>query len=167
VKIARTLVVFAFVCSTLANAGAVGTEQDAPKQPIPFNHKLHAGTLKQSCTSCHADTNPGELVDMPEVSKCMACHSNISPKTPGEQKLAAFAKQNRDLDWVRVYQIPTFVKFSHRQHEQAGAKCETCHGAVAQRVTLWQEKEMSMGTCMTCHRETNASLDCGSCHQPR
>ena len=107
------------------------------------------------------------MVDMPEVSKCMGCHSAIAPKSQAEQKLAAFAKQNRDVDWTRVYQIPTFVRFDHRQHAQAGVKCESCHGPVAQRVTLWQEHDMSMGSCMSCHRETHASLDCGSCHEPR
>lgn len=140
---------------------------EAPKQPISFNHKVHVTDGKQSCSLCHADTDPGELVDMPDVAKCMSCHSSIPPNTPAEQKLSAMAKQNREVDWVRVYQIPTFVRFSHRQHTQAGAQCEKCHGPVATRTALWRERQLSMGECMTCHRETKASLDCGSCHEPR
>ncbi len=146
---------------------ALQPDGDAPKQPIEFNHKLHVTDGKQSCVSCHAETDGGELVDMPDVAKCMSCHASITPRTTAEQKLAAFAKQNRDVDWVRVYQIPTFVRFSHRQHAQAGTKCDVCHGPVGTRVALRREKQLSMGECMTCHRQTNASIDCGSCHEPR
>jgi hypothetical protein len=142
-------------------------ESQAPKQPIPFNHKLHVTDLKVPCKICHPNPDPGEMMGLPEVSTCMQCHSTIEPKTAAERKLAAFAKQNRDLDWARVYQIPTFVRFDHRQHLQAGAKCETCHGPVAQRNTLRQEHEVTMGACMNCHRATHAALDCGSCHEPR
>lgn len=146
---------------------AQDVQHEGPKQPIQFNHKLHMADGRQTCASCHTETDPGELVDMPDVPKCMSCHASIAAKTPAEQKLAAFAKQNRDVDWVRVYQIPTFVRFSHRQHAGAGAKCETCHGPVATRTVLWRERQLTMGECMTCHRETKASLDCGSCHEPR
>ena len=142
-------------------------EPPGPKQPLEFNHKLHVTDLKQPCVSCHANRDLGELVDMPEVSKCWQCHSALPPKTKAEQKLAAFAKQGREVDWVRVYQIPSYVRFDHRQHAQAGVKCETCHGPVAERAQLWKERDMSMGSCMNCHRENHASLDCGSCHEPR
>lgn len=139
----------------------------APKQPIAFNHKLHVTTLKQPCQLCHANPDPGEMVDMPDTPQCLQCHTAIPPKTQAEEKLAAFGKQNREIDWVRIYQIPTFVRFDHRQHAQAGVKCEACHGEVAQRVTLSKERDLSMGWCMNCHRAMHASLDCGSCHEPR
>jgi Zn ribbon nucleic-acid-binding protein len=83
------------------------------------------------------------------------------------QKLQAYAKQNRDIDWVRVYQIPSYVSFSHRAHLKAGASCDTCHGAVAQRTALFREKDISMGFCMDCHRAKQASIDCSYCHSPR
>jgi len=159
-----TLVFFTIFCG---KSFPFQGEDAAPKQPIEFNHKVHVTDQKQTCASCHAETDGGELVDMPDVPKCMSCHAAIAPRTPGEQKLAAIAKQNRDVDWVRVYQIPTFVRFSHRQHSQAGTKCEVCHGAVASRVALWRERQLTMGECMNCHRQTNASIDCGSCHEPR
>jgi Class III cytochrome C family/Cytochrome c7 and related cytochrome c len=163
----RTAFVLVALCAFSLGAHAQNEEQRGPKQPVEFNHKLHAGQLKQPCQLCHAPSEGGEMVDMPEVSKCMQCHSAIAPRSKAEGKLAAFAKQDRDVDWTRVYQIPTFVRFSHSQHAQAGVKCESCHGPVAQRVTLWQEHDVSMGSCMNCHRQMHASLDCGSCHEPR
>ena len=164
----RTALVSAWLfCMALPAAYALQAGIEPPKQPLEFNHKVHVTDQKQTCSSCHAETGSGELVDLPGVPKCMTCHASIAPRTSAEKKLAAFAKQNRDVDWVRVYQIPTFVRFSHRQHAQAGTKCDVCHGPVESRVSLRREKQLSMGECMTCHRETNASIDCGSCHEPR
>jgi hypothetical protein len=164
VKFARIITLIAISC--LSGAGQE-SEQSGPKQPIPFNHHLHVTTLKQPCKSCHADLDPGELVDIPDTAQCMQCHSAIEPKTQAEKKLVAFAKQNRNIDWVRVYRIPTFVQFDHRQHAQAGVECDACHGPVRERTALWQEKDLSMGSCMNCHRVMRASLDCSSCHEPR
>ena len=148
-------------------AVAQDQEQTGPKQPIPFNHALHVTKLKQACETCHANPDPGEMVDMPDTPQCLQCHSSLTPKTQAEQKLIAFGKQNRPIDWVRVYQIPTFVRFDHRQHSQAGAKCQNCHGDVAQRVSLRKEADLSMGACISCHQQSHASIECGSCHEPR
>ena len=163
----RAKIIAVVLCLFRAGAYAQDEEQQGPKQPIEFNHKLHVSQLKQPCQLCHAPSEGGEMVDMPEVSKCLQCHSAIAPKSKAEEKLAAFGKQSRDVDWVRVYQIPTFVRFNHQRHAGAGVKCESCHGPVATRVALRQERDMSMGSCVSCHRETHASLDCGSCHEPR
>jgi hypothetical protein len=163
----RILLAILTLSSLLSNARAAQQEQQAPRQPIEFNHLLHAGALKVKCKMCHPNADPGDTMGLPEVSTCMQCHSAIPPKNAAMQKLQAFAKQNRDVDWVRLYQIPSYVSFSHRAHLQAGASCETCHGAVAERVALFKEKDISMGACMNCHREKQASIDCSYCHAPR
>lgn len=149
------------------NGADSNDEPEGIKQPIEFDHRLHVSQLKQPCQMCHADHDPGELVDMPDTGKCLSCHSGIAPRTKAEQKLAAFAKQNRSIEWVRVYQIPTFVRFDHRQHAGAGVQCASCHGQVQLRKALWREQDLSMGTCVACHRQMGASLDCASCHEPR
>ena len=157
------LVLIAVTPSVFAAEG----EDGAPKQPLDFSHRRHVMDLKQPCKLCHPNLDPGEMMGLPEVSTCMQCHSAIAPKTTAERKLAAFAKQNRDADWVRIYQIPTYVRFDHRQHLAAGAKCETCHGKAAERDRLWLEKGVSMGDCVRCHQASRASLDCASCHEPK
>jgi Zn ribbon nucleic-acid-binding protein len=153
--------------SLLSIARAAPAEQQAPHQPIEFDHRLHAGTLKVQCKMCHPNADPGDTMGLPEVATCMQCHSAIPPKNAAMQKLQAFAKQDRDVDWVRVYQIPSYVSFSHRTHLNAGASCQTCHGSVAEQVALFKEKEISMGACMDCHRTKKASIDCSYCHAPR
>jgi hypothetical protein len=63
--------------------------------------------------------------------------------------------------------FPSYVRFDHRRHAKAGVQWEACHGPVGQRVRMWREREMSMGSCMNYHRQMHASLDCGSCHAVR
>ncbi len=98
-------------------------------------------------------------------STCMQCHSAIKTDSPAIQKLAAFAKDGRDVPWVRVYEIPSYVSFSHRTHLRAGNTCVDCHGQVAARDQLYREADISMGGCMNCHRLKKASLDCTFCHE--
>jgi hypothetical protein len=139
----------------------------APPQPVPFSHKVHAGTLKLPCKTCHTNPDPGEMMTIVAASKCMPCHSTIKADSPAIQKLAAFAKENRELKWTRVYQIPGYVFFSHRAHLDAGSTCEECHGPVNTRDQLFRETDISMGGCMNCHRANKASLDCTYCHEQR
>ncbi len=104
-------------------------------------------------------------MSLPPVSKCMTCHSAIGKDRPAIKKLAEYAQRKRPIRWVRVYQIPSFVFFSHQTHLDAGVQCRVCHGPVAKRDRLWRETPLSMKWCVDCHREKKATTDCGSCHQ--
>src|SRR5947208_1552954 len=99
------------------------------------------------------------------ASTCMQCHSTIKTDSPAVQKLAGFAKNSREIPWAPVYQIPEFVRFSHRAHLETGAACADCHGQVAQRDQLFKEVNLSMSGCMDCHRAKKASIDCLYCHE--
>ena len=114
---------------------------DAPQQPLPFSHKQHAGTMKLPCKMCHTNPDPGEMMTIVAASVCMQCHSAIKPI----EKLTAAAKENKEIPWVRVYQIPAYVDFSHRGSPEASATCEDCHGKVAERDQLSKEGDISMG----------------------
>jgi c(7)-type cytochrome triheme protein len=135
-----------------------------PVQPVPFSHKQHAGTLKMPCEYCHTPSRSGETLMIPRASFCMQCHQTIATDNPGVQKLADYAKTDRTIPWVRIYELPSFVSFSHKVHLQQDATCEECHGAVAQRTRLYKESDMSMATCVNCHRTKQASTDCSTCH---
>ena len=137
------------------------------EQPIPYSHKHHAGTLKLQCTFCHENKEPGELMGIPAAAKCMGCHKSVKTDSPHIQKLAGFNEQKRPVPWVRIYQIPSYVFFSHKAHLAAGATCAECHGAVAEREVLRREVPVNMGTCMECHQKRKASNDCTFCHEQR
>ena len=135
-----------------------------PVQPVPFSHAEHAGTLKMPCQYCHTLSRSGETLMIPRASFCMQCHQTIATDNPGVQKVAEYAKTDRTIPWVRIYELPSFVSFSHKIHLQHGATCEDCHGQVAQRTRLYKESDISMATCVNCHRTRQASVDCSTCH---
>jgi hypothetical protein len=144
------------------------TQQKAPpEQPIAYSHKKHVGELKLKCNMCHPNRDPGEIMGIPQAAVCMQCHSSVKTDSPAIQKLADFAKAKRDIRWVRIYQIPTYVMFSHKAHLQTGATCQECHGPVQEREQMFKETDISMGGCMSCHKAKNASNDCSFCHEPR
>lgn len=135
-----------------------------PAQPVPFSHKQHAGTLKMPCEYCHTLSRSGETLMIPRASFCMQCHQTIATDNPSVKKLADYAKTDRTIPWVRIYELPSFVSFSHKVHLQHGATCEECHGEVAERVQIYKESDISMATCVNCHRAKQASIDCSTCH---
>jgi hypothetical protein len=139
---------------------------EPPLQPIPYSHKQHIA-LGLKCANCHEMPDPGEMMGIPAAAKCMTCHQSVKKDSPPIQKLAAFAARNEPVPWVRVYQIPAYVFFSHKNHLDTGATCETCHGKVSERDRLFRETDISMGGCMNCHRSSRASLDCAFCHEQR
>ena len=145
---------------------AQGAAQRAPEQPLPYSHKTHlAQGLK--CADCHTNADPGESMGFPANAKCMACHIAVAKDKPSIVKLTAAAKAKQVIPWARVYEIPSYVAFSHRTHMQAGAKCENCHGDVSKLDVMVKQADLSMGGCMECHRQHKASTDCSFCHDPR
>ncbi len=155
---------FLFVFALFGIGGLFG-QPAAPEQPLPFSHKVHAGSLKVQCKMCHVNPDPGETMTVVPASSCMQCHSAIKTESPAIQKLATFAKNEREIEWARVYRIPDYVRFSHRAHVTAGTTCAECHGPVAQRDQLYREINLSMSGCMDCHRAKKASIDCMYCHE--
>jgi hypothetical protein len=142
-------------------------QMPTPEQPIPFSHKAHAGALKLKCKMCHPNAGSGETMQIAKAATCMQCHSAIKTESPAIQKLAAFAKDDREIRWARVYEIPSYVNFSHKTHLDAANTCEDCHGHVAEKEQLFHEGDISMGACMNCHRLKKVSIDCTFCHDER
>ncbi len=136
----------------------------APVQPIPFSHKQHAGTLKLPCEFCHAPSRSGDTVAIPQAESCMLCHQTIDASNPAIQRLAIYARDKATIPWVRLYELPSFVTFSHKTHLLHSATCLECHGPVAERVQLYKETDISMAGCISCHQAKKASIDCDTCH---
>ena len=139
--------------------------EPAPDQPIPFSHKKHVQVAKAACADCHAPAKSGASLSMPQASTCMLCHSAIATDKPDIQRLAAIAKSGEPIPWARVYQVPSFVQFSHKVHTAAGKKCEECHGPMGERDVTAKETDISMGGCIACHTKNNAPTTCDTCHQ--
>lgn len=166
-------VLVALVCAvppgSVRSADVQQSEADLPppvEQPLPYSHKTHVG-LGLECRGCHQIADPGFAAGYPPESTCMACHTAIKTESPHIQQLAKYSADGAPVPWNRVYRVPDFVWFSHASHvEDAAVACETCHGPVAQRDALFQEKPTTMAACMDCHARNNAPNDCDLCHDP-
>ena len=162
---------FGLVLATRAQDAGTGSKSPAsasepsataPAQPIAFNHKLHIQTAKMSCNNCHEPRGDGSTLALPQPPKCMSCHASVAIDRPEIKRLVEAAKNEDPILWVRVYRVPSFVTFSHKTH--AGNACEGCHGPVAERTAIAQEKDTNMGSCIACHQAKGAPATCDTCH---
>jgi len=137
----------------------------ASDQPIAYSHKQHIA-LGLYCLDCHSSADTGAAATIPSVRKCMLCHAKIAAGKPEIQKLAAFAKNQREIPWQRVYGFApeALVKFQHAPHARAKIDCTTCHGDMGQAFTAERLVKHDMGTCLSCHRQYKATEDCVACH---
>jgi hypothetical protein len=145
-----------------------GKEEKLPRtvspQPIAFSHKKHA-SVGLSCLQCHSGAAEQDQAGLPNTEQCMVCHETVLNDNPEIKKLAGAHKRGEKVKWVRVYQVPDFVFFSHASHVKAGELCVTCHGPVHQRDVLAKEVSTTMTSCMNCHAARKASRECSLCHQ--
>ncbi len=96
----------------------------------------------------------------------MACHQAIAKEKPAIRKLTEFDQDHKPVPWVRVYVVPAFVYWSHRTHLEAGMKCEMCHGPVGEMDVISKATNVTtMGGCVECHRDKQASTGCKACHE--
>jgi hypothetical protein len=141
------------------------SEHTPPAQPIPYSHKTHLA-VGLECEDCHTNPDPGRLMTFPPTSKCMQCHVTIGKNKPAIQKLAVFSKSQKPIPWVRVYTVLPGVSWTHRAHLEAGAKCETCHGQVAQMDAMSEVTSVTtMYSCLNCHELNHAKTACDTCHK--
>ncbi|MFL5730384.1 MAG: c-type cytochrome [Cytophagaceae bacterium] len=137
----------------------IGIEQSyAPKQPIPFSHKLHAGQYKINCNYCHTGVTKGKQANIPSLNICMNCHSQIKTGPSGDKALADLRDhyaRKTPVKWVRVHNLPDLAYFNHSQHVKVGGiECQTCHGSIDSMDVVKQHSNLTMGWCINCHRET-------------
>jgi hypothetical protein len=144
----------------LAQPGAA----QAPKQPLAFSHKLHAGDYQIACQYCHSDARRSSYAGIPSVKRCMGCHQIVGAQLPGVQKLQAYFKDGKPVEWVRVHKLAGFVYFPHKRHVQKGLACQECHGPVQTMAEVGQVAPLTMGWCVQCHSERKGPLDCVTCH---
>ena len=136
-------------------------------QPIPFPHKTHIEKAMLKCADYfHESVEKGPRAGLPSVKTCMICHDSIATDRPLIQTITDYSKRGVDLPWQRVYGFTqeAHVRFDHSPHIRAKVECTTCHGNVAQQTVAERSVKHSMGFCVDCHRERQASNDCLTCH---
>jgi mono/diheme cytochrome c family protein len=142
---------------------AIGVQQGyAPKQPIAFSHKVHAGQYEIDCKYCHTGVMKGKNATIPSVNICMNCHNQIKTGTnTGEGEIGKIVKafnENKPIEWVRIHNLPDLAYFNHAQHVNVGGiECQTCHGEIQEMDVVRQHSLLTMGWCIDCHRKTDVN----------
>ncbi|RYU97499.1 c-type cytochrome [Emticicia agri] len=137
----------------------IGVHQGyAPKQPISFSHKLHAGEMKINCAYCHTGVYKGKQSGIPSANICMNCHNTIKRESPEIQKIYTAIKEDKPIEWVRVHNLPDLAYFNHAQHTNVGGlDCKNCHGDIDKMEVVQQRSTLTMGWCVDCHRKTEVN----------
>jgi mono/diheme cytochrome c family protein len=139
---------------------SIGVQQGyAPKQPIAYSHKVHAGDYQIDCNYCHTGVTKSKNANIPSPNICLNCHSSITTGTNTGtveiDKIFAAVENNEPIEWVRVHNLPDLAYFNHSQHVVVGqVECQTCHGQIQEMEVVRQYANLTMGWCINCHRDT-------------
>lgn len=155
------------VLAILATHAASQTPAPVPSAvgEIAFDHSIHAGTYGIPCLDCHVYADKSPVAGLPSGRKCMGCHKFVAKENPTVVKLAERVAAGQPLKWLRVFAVPDFIYFSHRMHVRSNVACSECHGDMAARKAITQDRPFTMGRCLACHAERGATRDCLGCHK--
>ena len=122
------------------------------EQPVPFSHAHHVGGLGLDCRYCHASVEKARMAEIPPTETCMTCHSQIWTNASMLAPVRASFAKNQPIHWRRVHVLPDYVYFDHSIHVAKGVGCSTSHGTVDRMTLIQKAAPLTMGWCMTCHR---------------
>jgi len=153
------------------------------KQPVDFNHVVHAAAVEDGCESCHYFREDGSFSGVPKLAQCVGCHEEAQGENPEELKFVEeYVTKGNEVPWLVYSRQPDCVFFSHASHIKMGkVDCVTCHGHIGEsthsrvyeenRLTgysrdIWGKNlaglkkntwdRMKMDDCAECHAELKA-----------
>lgn len=137
-------------------------------QPIKFSHKIHAGDIQIPCQYCHIYARRSQVSGVPPVQICMGCHKLVATNLSEVKKLTKFWNDKQPIPWVKIHDVPDFVRFIHKKHINAknevyptGVTCQECHGPIEKMhvVKKFNPKFGEMGWCLKCHLSIPGALE--------
>lgn len=130
----------------------------APRQPVPYSHRLHAGIMGMDCRYCHSNVERSGEAMIPPTQTCMNCHSLVRTDSARLAPVRQSWQTGQPIPWVRIHRLPDHAYFDHSVHISAGVGCSTCHGRVDQMDVVRQDQPLSMSWCLDCHRNPGPNL---------
>ena len=125
----------------------------APKQPIDYSHKLHAGELGMDCRYCHTTVERSAVAGIPPTQTCMNCHTLVKAESEKLTVLLDSWATGKSIGWIRIHNLPNYAYFDHSAHLSAGIGCESCHGKITEMEVVQLTEPLSMSWCLDCHRK--------------
>lgn len=66
----------------------------APKQPVDYSHRLHAGELNIDCRFCHTAASESQHAGIPTSDVCMKCHKFVTASFDAIQQESRLASED-------------------------------------------------------------------------
>jgi hypothetical protein len=129
-----------------------------PTQPVPYSHALHVGQLGMDCRYCHTGVEVAAAAAIPPTQTCMNCHSKVRANSEKLIPVRESYATGMPVPWIRVHDLPDYVYFDHSAHVRRGVGCVSCHGRIDTMEVVFQDKPLSMGWCLECHRSPEKHL---------
>lgn len=123
-----------------------------PKQPVAYDHYLHAEQLGIDCRYCHTYVDESGHANVPDAGTCMNCHSQVKSDSPLLAPIRQSYESGEPVEWVRIHKVPDYVYFNHAVHVNRGISCVECHGQINEMQVVYHAEPLSMGWCLECHR---------------
>lgn len=142
-----------YLLATVNASPWVSRQGVAREQPVQFSHRHHAKELGIDCRYCHTTVEELAYAGMPPTQTCINCHAQIWSDSPYLEPVRASWRDEKPIEWTKVYDLPGYVYFDHSAHVTKGVGCTSCHGNVDEQNVLWQEPSLHMEWCLNCHRE--------------
>ena len=146
------VLIMGWVVLVLMRSSWVTKQNEFVDQPIQFSHAHHVGGVGLDCRYCHTSVEKSSFAGIPPTKTCINCHSELWSNAPILEPVRASFRDNTNLTWNRVNDLPDFVYFNHQIHVNQGVGCVTCHGQVDKMPLMVQAKSLLMEWCLECHR---------------
>jgi hypothetical protein len=137
---------------TLMSSSWVTKQNEFVDQPVQFSHAHHVGGVGLDCRYCHNSVETSSFAGIPPTKTCINCHQQVWVNAPILEPVRASFRNNTNLTWIRVNDLPDFVYFNHQIHVRQGVGCATCHGRVDRMPLTFQAQPLLMSWCLDCHR---------------
>jgi hypothetical protein len=82
----------------------------------------------------------------------------VLPDSPKLAVLRDSWENGTAIEWVKVHDLPDYVKFDHSAHVNVGVGCASCHGRVDRMEVVMQAEPMNMAWCLDCHTNPGPNL---------
>ncbi len=143
-------------------------EISAGPQPIKFSHRIHATDNLIPCQYCHIYARKSQVSGVPPVAICQGCHKLVASQLSEVKKVLQFWADKKPIPWVKIHDLPDFVRYPHFKHVRArnkvypnGIPCQDCHGPVEKMdvVEKFDPDFGLMGWCLKCHLTLPGALE--------
>src|SRR5947208_8453408 len=119
------------VAATIAIGSGLRSETVAPEQPIDFSHRDHVRGVDQlDCALCHSGARRSAFAGIAPVERCIGCHRYVLTSNPEITKLGRAWDAGKTIDWVKVYTLPQFVRFTQQAHALGSVTWCACDSPV-------------------------------------